>query len=227
MTTNRLIAVQPEQDRSPLGAPWWIAVLVVPLLLAALSTAVRGGPIEDDLTTRTAAALDDAGLLGVDVDFSGRDATLTVPASVNGDEAIRVVEGVEGVRTVTLGDARAAATPTAPGELAPFTIERTGRTLTVTATVPSGADKIALLSAAERSGAEVVDDVTVRGDTAAVPPEALAMLAGLQADAKAEFDGETLTLTGTVPSERARKATMEAARSLLPDAEIDNQLMVH
>ena len=70
-----------------LGGAWWLALLAVPLLLAALVAAVKGGDIENDLGARSTAALSDAGLNGVDLDFSGRDATISAAEGASLSEA--------------------------------------------------------------------------------------------------------------------------------------------
>ena len=79
--------------------PWLAAVLLVPLLLAGVTTVWRGAAIEHDLTDRSTAALAAAGLPGARVSFDGRDATIAdVPASQR-QRALAAVGAVEGVRT--------------------------------------------------------------------------------------------------------------------------------
>ena len=89
-----------------LGGPWWLALLLVPLLLAALLAGLKGGDLEGDLKERTEAALDAKGVSGADVDFDGRDGSISLPDGVpsgmdNGDvEAIAA--DVDGVRTASV-----------------------------------------------------------------------------------------------------------------------------
>ncbi|UUZ57880.1 OmpA family protein [Nocardioides sp. B-3] len=83
--------------------------MLVPLLPAALLTAVRGGDIGDDLRGRALTALKGAGLDGVDIDASGRDLTLTAAdgSALSGADAERardLVADVDGVRVASLGD---------------------------------------------------------------------------------------------------------------------------
>src|SRR5689334_4602528 len=66
--------------------------------------------IEDDLTARSLDALKAAGLTGVSVSFSGRDATLT--GSADAAKATDVVKQVDGVRVVIV-DSTETATPAA------------------------------------------------------------------------------------------------------------------
>jgi OOP family OmpA-OmpF porin len=141
------------------GFVWLLALVVVPVLLTALVIAVKAGPTEDDLRQRSLAALDARGITGVQVDFSGRDATVVVPAGANADEARKVVAAVDGVRTAHANDGTDAANPTgAPStgpaeepagtptgaptatppaqvEVAPFALSRTDDKFTVQAVV--------------------------------------------------------------------------------------------
>jgi hypothetical protein len=90
-----------------LGLAWLVAVLVVPLVLAAALAVARGDKLEDNLRDRSMAALSSAGLSGVEVVFDGRDAALSAPedsvltpAELN--SARDVVADVDGVRTADL-----------------------------------------------------------------------------------------------------------------------------
>lgn len=105
--------IRPRLARRGLGGLWWLALLLVPLLLAGLTSMVRSGAIETDLATRAQAALAASGLTSVGVQISGRDATLAVPAGVDADKAVRIVEGVEGVR-VARAETVTIAAPTSP-----------------------------------------------------------------------------------------------------------------
>jgi len=117
----------PDYDRDTrfayrnLGWPWLLALLLVPLILAALLAGLRGGKIETNLHDRSLAALQGAGMSGVKVDFDGRDATLKAGAGAAGrrltaedlDQAKGIVEGVDGVRVVDVDTAglKAGGTP--------------------------------------------------------------------------------------------------------------------
>jgi outer membrane protein OmpA-like peptidoglycan-associated protein len=90
--------------KSP-GSAWWLALLAVPLLLAALAAFIERDGIESDLTGASETALGEAGLGDVEVDFDGRDASLSVPDGVtlSSDqlaEAELTVGDVDGVRVV-------------------------------------------------------------------------------------------------------------------------------
>src|SRR3954454_23099323 len=125
------------------GLGWLLAVVAVPVLLTVLLIAVRTGPIEEDLQKRSLAALDAQGITGVWVDFSGRDATVVVPAGVDPGVARGGGAGVAAVRTArTVGGAAApgntarsttSATPSVsePASLAvaPFSLARAGKSL--------------------------------------------------------------------------------------------------
>jgi outer membrane protein OmpA-like peptidoglycan-associated protein len=112
-----------------LGWPWLLALLLVPLILAALLAGLRGGKIETNLHDRSLAALQGAGMSGVKVDFDGRDATLKAARGAAGltaadlDKAKGIVEGVDGVRVADVdtaglkaGGTRTGAATTEPSE---------------------------------------------------------------------------------------------------------------
>lgn len=91
------------------GVLWWVALLVVPIIFAALVSAYNRSSLETDLTDRSLTALQEAGLVDIHVVFLGRDATLDVPFGVDVteeelDRAVKIVEGVEGVRLVMARD---------------------------------------------------------------------------------------------------------------------------
>ncbi|MGL5808667.1 MAG: OmpA family protein [Nocardioides sp.] len=96
-------------QRNP-GAPWWFALLAVPLVLAALAALTGRAGIEDDLTDAATSSLSDADLGEIAVEFDGRDATLSVPdgtdvSEADLDSARTAVEDVDGVRVVDVSDA--------------------------------------------------------------------------------------------------------------------------
>lgn len=100
-------------------AGWWAALVVVPLLLAAVSFWWPGPGIADDLVQRSEAALAATGLDGVIVTVSGRDVELDgVPRGAE-TGAVATVAALAGVRDVQVGavtdgaPAAVAAAPTA------------------------------------------------------------------------------------------------------------------
>jgi outer membrane protein OmpA-like peptidoglycan-associated protein len=92
--------------RRSLGGPWWLAALVVPLLLAGALMAVDGNDIETDLRERTLTALEAHGIQGATVEFDGRDATVELPArlpkGMDRGDVKKVITGVDGVREAAL-----------------------------------------------------------------------------------------------------------------------------
>jgi outer membrane protein OmpA-like peptidoglycan-associated protein len=105
--------------RSP-GGLWWLAALVVPLLLAAAFTALEGDDLESDLQKRTLSALQANGIKGAEVEFDGRDATIKLPKrlprGMDHGDVKSVVTGVDGVRVAELeGGTSGRDGSTAPG----------------------------------------------------------------------------------------------------------------
>ena len=142
--------------RSP-GGLWWLALVVVPLLLAAAFTTLQGDDLESDLHKRTLSALEAHGIKGAQVEFDGRDATVKLPKKLprgmdHGDVQ-SLVTGVDGVRVAELEgglSAREGSTKTVPpGSSEPDCND-----------VQSGVDTI--LGADELSFAD--DSATVQGD---------------------------------------------------------------
>jgi outer membrane protein OmpA-like peptidoglycan-associated protein len=86
------------------------------VVLAGLALVWPGPGIADDLHGRAEAALHSAGLRGVTVDLTGRDAVLAGIPSGRESEAMWIVQGVEGVREVQVrpGTSVAAPRPTEP-----------------------------------------------------------------------------------------------------------------
>jgi outer membrane protein OmpA-like peptidoglycan-associated protein len=88
------------------GGLWWLAVLVVPVLLAAAFTTVQGDDLEADLQKRTLSALEANRIKGATVEFDGRDATVKLPnrlpRGMDRGDVQSVVTGVDGVRVAEL-----------------------------------------------------------------------------------------------------------------------------
>ena len=109
---------------------------------------------------------------------------------------------------------------------------RNGNDLTLTGVLPTEAAKTSFLNAVKDvfgPSVNVIDNLTVR-DGVSIPD-----LAGLGAALKPDVDipdfswkveGDTITLTGTAPSEDVKAAAEAAAKTAWPDAKIDNQIQV-
>lgn len=197
-------ATSPGLVRRRPGFVWLLAALLVPVLLTALVIGIKAGPTEDDLRQRSLAALDARGITGVQVDFSGRDATVVVPTGADASEAQKVVAAVDGVRVAhtkggntqiaanptgapSTGPAEepagtptgAPATPPADAELAPFELSRTDESFTVQVVVRDQAAKdklVAEVQAVLDEGTDFVDRITLDEKTALPKPDALSAL---------------------------------------------------
>lgn len=234
------------------GLVWLLAVLLIPVLLTAVLLAIRTGPTEDALRNRSQAALEARGITGVQVQFSGRDATVVVPAGADADEARDVVAAVDGVRAARVGgqsgdpvqpatqptptDATGPADPTPtepPATVAPFSLSRTDNSLSVQAVVRDQATKDMIVAEAQLlldEGTTLDEKITI--DPAVAPPNPTA-LAGLlrvvstaSGDAAVKYDGATVTLTGQVADQAIKAAAARSAASAVPGAIVANQLRV-
>lgn len=234
------------------GLVWLLAALVVPLLLTVALLAVRSGPTEDELRERSLAALAARGLTGVQVEFSGRDATVVVPAGADANQAREVVAAVDGVRAARANGGNSDLAQTAPpstastpgsseptpgagGEtvIAPFSMTRTNESLTVQAVVGDQAAKDAIVAEAQgllEEGVEFVDQLSI--DPAGALPDPVAVSALLRAlsigsdDASVKYDGATVTLTGKVSDQATKATAARAAAKAVPGAVIANELQV-
>jgi outer membrane protein OmpA-like peptidoglycan-associated protein len=186
------------------GFVWLLAAVLVPVLLTALVIGIKAGPTEDDLQQRSLAALDARGITGVRVDFSGRDATVVVPAGADAAEAQKVVAAVDGVRTAQTdgGNQQLAANPTgapstgtaeepagtpsaapstppAEADVAPFELSRTDEAITVHAVVRDQETKdklVAEVQALLTEGTDFTDQISIDEKTALPNPAALSAL---------------------------------------------------
>jgi OOP family OmpA-OmpF porin len=233
------------------GLVWLLAVLIVPVLLTAVLLAIRTGPTEDDLRNRSQAALEARGITGVQVQISGRDATVVVPAGADADEARDVVATVDGVRAAQVGgqsgdpaqpatrptrtDATpAGSTPTeppAPVGVAPFSLSRTDNSLSVQAVVRDQATKDMIIAEAQSlldDGATLDEKVTIDPAVASPNPTALAgllrVVSTAAGDAAVKYDGTTVTLTGQVADQAIKAAAARSAATAVPGAIVANLL---
>jgi OOP family OmpA-OmpF porin len=236
------------------GLVWLVAVLIIPILLTAVLLAVRTGPTEDDLRNRSQAALAARGITGVQVHFSGRDATVVVPAGADAEEARDVVAAVDGVRaarasgqtghpaqpaaqpTPTDATTPAAPPPTEPPAavaVAPFSLSRTDNSLSVQAVVQDQAMKDRIIAEAQSlldEGTTLDEKITI--DPAVALPNLTALegllrvLSTASGDAAVKYDGATVTLTGQVADQAIKAAAARSAATAVPGAIVANQLRV-
>jgi OOP family OmpA-OmpF porin len=233
------------------GFVWLLAALLVPMLVAAVLLVVKTASTEDDLRDRSLAALQARGITGVQVQFSGRDATVVVPAGGDASEARDVVAAVEGVRAanargVSAGQPAAAATsattptpadpavtPPADAVIAPFSLNRADGSFTVQVAVHDQQTKDALVAEVQallETGGNFDDQITI--DPAGGLPNASALSALLRALATAtgpasvRYDGSTVTLTGRVSDQATKATAARAAAKAVPGAVVANQLTV-
>jgi peptidoglycan-binding protein ArfA len=129
-------------------------------------------------------------------------------------------------------------TVTAPTVTAPnvawgaLSLLRNGNDITLTGVLPTEAAKTSLIDGVKGlfgSNVNVVDNLTVRDGVSA--PDLTAIGTALKPDVDIpdfawKVDGDTITLTGTAPSDDVRAAAEAAAKSAWPDAKIDNQIRV-
>ncbi|WP_300007320.1 OmpA family protein [Pseudonocardia sp.] len=176
-------------DRRTRVALWAVALVTVPAALAAIAVLWPGPQLADDLSLRTEAALDAAGLTEVGTLVAGRDVRLVdVPAGAEG-AALAAVTAVDGVRAAEVASvvstpAAADPEPAAPGDVAPGRASGTGvEVAAVLAATPvtfapdsaelegAPAEAVDRIAALLRAGD---DPVTVEGHVADTPgrPEA-------------------------------------------------------
>jgi outer membrane protein OmpA-like peptidoglycan-associated protein len=224
------------------------------MLVAAALLVVKTASTEDDLRDRSLAALQARGITGVQIQFSGRDATVVVPAGGDASQARDVVAAVDGVRAAnarggSAGQPAAAATatatagpptpadpvvtPPADAVIAPFSLNRAAGSFTVQVAVHDQQTKDALVAEVQallETGGNFDDQITI--DPAGGLPNASALSALLRALATAtgpasvRYDGSTVTLTGRVSDQATKATAARAAAKAVPGAVVANQLTV-
>lgn len=193
----------------------WLVSVIGLAAVVALQLVPNRHRMEDDLTSRSVAALTAAGAPAVGVAFTGRDGVLRVADDATADRARTIVAGLEGVRTIrTVVVAPIVAEPVRPRPPSLLITVADGRAA-LSGTVPGEAHRAALRdAAAERFG--TVDDRIAVGD---VTDEALLSVADLiwdlpptVAGLRVAVESRVLTLSGTAASEAEWAALTAAAR---------------
>ncbi|MBG0808715.1 BON domain-containing protein [Methylosinus sp. H3A] len=136
-------------------AKWWIGLPVLAVLFTIVATS-NVEKIEKDLGDRARAALDKSpgAIEGAAVGVDGRDVRLSgVALSANAvAEAVRAVEGQEGVRGVI-----DATTPPPLAKPFVFSLERKGKTLALSGDAPLPGERATVRAAAAGKGLELAD----------------------------------------------------------------------
>ncbi|MEC3982279.1 OmpA family protein [Amycolatopsis sp. H20-H5] len=200
--------------------------LLVTALLAGIVTWSRSGGIEQDLTSRSQAALAAAGLSSGQVTFDGRDATLRGFPANQAQRALQIVQDVQGVRVAETSGDIAAAAPTTGGpattaDAAPSTTESTPAT-----SAPSEPPATTSTRPTDRAGLQAEVDrvvaaapITFQPDSAKLTPEGESTareLARVFADAP---DGVRFRISGHVArgpggEKAALKLSQDRARAV-------------
>ncbi len=220
------------RDRRTLGllAAAWILLSIFTLWWAIPR-------IQENLGNEARSALDEENLLGVDADFAGRDAELSgiVGRQPDVDQAIAIVEGIRGVRTVTANvvidtEGPRESTPTtlvaAELRLPTLSVIPTSSGIVLEGTVPSQVTAAAINANAAAAYGRVVDDRLVVDPSMGEPPWTtdIAGLIGGVGDIGGTLtiaDG-LLTIGGVVADEAARAETINELIALGLDLEIEN-----
>lgn len=181
--------------RRPLGGWWWAALVLVPLVLALLSTAfgIGSGAAASAASAPTVA--------------SAPPASTPSPASPSVSQTA------------------------APGAATPVSLIRVGGTVTFTGSFADEASRksvVAALRSALGSGLTVADKTSVEAGSAGLSADAARALGAafvLVPDLAVQFDGSTVTVSGTAPSEQAVAAAEHAVSLAYPAAGMRSELV--
>ena len=107
--TSRSVVVEQHRVRRPVGAWFWLALVVVPVALTALVGLTQGSALEESLRADAAAALKDAGFSGVEIVVDGRTVTAEVPTGQDPDAVEAALASVPGVMSAEAKEVYASA----------------------------------------------------------------------------------------------------------------------
>ncbi|MEJ7634052.1 OmpA family protein [Aeromicrobium sp.] len=205
-----------------------VAIVIAGALVGSASVA-------DDLRTRVDRALTAAGLGGIEVELSGREAVLSGGDAADLDRAELVVEGIEGVRSADVESTDAAAkpgakkgSPTAPT----LVLGRTTRGVAISGTVPD-ADAAAGLKAqaAEAFAVPVTGDLVIDPSVGSAGwltrlPDVFGDIASIKGlDLQIDESG-TMALTGRIESHAGAAKILQLVAAEVPDLEVRSRLTV-
>jgi outer membrane protein OmpA-like peptidoglycan-associated protein len=195
-------------------AGWLGALLVVPLLLAAVALVWPGQRLAADLQERSTAALAAVGLPGVAVEVSGRDVALReVPIGATA-AAVDTVAAVPGVRSAQVEGPPATALSTAPSVAAPAAPGATSAGLT-----PAERDRVTGELAAIVGPSPILfwpDSAALPGPSTATVTRVAALLRAVPA-AQVELEGHVADTPGSpeVAQELSEQRAVTVADALV------------
>lgn len=200
----------------------WIGIAVGAVGLVAIGLFQNIGnrhSMEDNLTTRSAQALERAGITGAQVSFTGRDGSLVVASAADVARAREVVRGLAGVRVV---DVRG---PETPPRKPSVTITVNGTQVRATGAVSNETVKAALVSRIGSQDALAVDPA-VGDDGVGGLADVVAALGTTAKDASIALSEGRISLSGTVESAAIRDAAVAAAGRAVGGDKVTDQLTV-
>lgn len=195
MLTSEIVAWHEvtRHYRRPLGGWWWAGLVLVPLLLALLSSTFGIGA-----NTQASAV-------------PAASASSSVPAA-------------------SVSPSAPATTAASAATTVPVALVRSGQTVTITGTFADEAARQAAIQALQTAvGNElkVADQTAIAAGSAGLSSQAASALGGafvLVPDLSVQFDGKTVTLTGTAPSEQAVASAEKAASIAYPGSGVRSEL---
>lgn len=212
---------------------WAATVVVLPALVAGMSTVASGTGIERDLAGRAQRALSDSGLAGT-VDSSGVDLTVRDVPADRQDDVRKVVLAVPGVRTAdVITISRDQPSPRTVANVEPILLTVSNDEIALLGAAPSDQVRRDVVQAVRRFGGDrmVVGGMTVVPGTE-VPWQA-ASLARLVAAVGSDHGQQTISwgaagveVRGTVPSDTVKSRLEKALRDAVPGVAVRSTLTV-
>lgn len=213
----------------------YIAGTGVALLVVIGVGAVAGSAaVADDLRSRAERTLADAGLDGVDVDFSGREAELSGGSRADLAEARALVDGLEGVRSTRVAEG-AASLPSRPERVVAtvphLVLRRTADGATISGVVPDADAQARIRAAAATAfgrvrGDLLVDPAVGRADWVDDLPAVVASLRAVEGLEVRIVDDRRLTLTGTLDSAAQRDRLVQQVSTAISDLAVVDRIDV-
>ncbi|MDR7087585.1 outer membrane protein OmpA-like peptidoglycan-associated protein [Aeromicrobium panaciterrae] len=179
----------------------------------------------DDLTPKAYAALVQAGLSNVKVDFDGREAKLSNGTPDELAKAEKIVEGVNGVRWAKIDSNRSTNLPDPPT----FSLTRVADGVNLNGVVPNAAVaqklKDAALSLGKVTGDLKIDPNVGTADWLGTLSDVIPSLSEVD-DLALSVDGDSLAIGGSLESQAGVDTLADLIEPSLGDLSLDNTLKV-